>query len=115
MSEGGRKGSSRKLSRVSAQEKEELDNALLNFFKKFCQGEDGMSSSQLQCFAQECNLCDKKMTEGDVLMVFQSVKLGKKDAINFDRFQVGVWLPISLLNCHLLGRKQPGRWQFKRK
>jgi len=89
MSEG-RKGSSRKLSRVSTQEVEELNNLLLNFFKKYCQGDDGMSSGQLQSFAEESGLCDKKMSTGDVGLVFQSVKLGKKNTLNFDRFQEAI-------------------------
>ena len=85
---GGRKGSSRKLSRVSAEDMEELNNKLTNFFKKYCQGEDGMSSEQLQTFAEECGLCDKRMSRSDVGMIWQGVKLGKKNTINFDRFQV---------------------------
>ena len=87
--EGGRKGSHRKLSRVSAEEVDELNNLLPNFFKKYCQGEDGMSSVQLQLFADDCGLCDKMMSAGDVSLVFESVKLGKKTTLNYDRFQVG--------------------------
>ena len=84
-----RKGSSRKLSRVSAEEMEELMNKLENFFKKFCEGNEGMTATQLQKFAEECGLCDKTLSPSDTIMIFQSVKLGKKDTINFDRFQVG--------------------------
>ena len=85
------KASSRKLSRVSAEELSELNNLALVFFKKYCQGEDGMSSEQLQTFAEECGVCGgSRMTRKNVGMVFQAVKLGRKTTLNFDRFQEAI-------------------------
>ena len=79
----------RKLSRVSAGEMALLHSSLEAMFHKF---KDGSGIPQAGCvkFAKNTGLLDAKLSEADITMIFAGVKLGKKEELNFDRFQEAV-------------------------
>jgi hypothetical protein len=71
----------RKLSRVSAEEMADLNKKLDEIFADFAEEGGGITKQSLMTFASEGGLCDKKLKEADVGMIFESVKLGKKTVI----------------------------------
>ena len=82
---------SRKLSKVSRAEMEELNGALEAIFKKYKGDEAGVSSAGLIKFHTKCKLNYASLPitikDKDVGAAFQMVKVGKKDCLNFDHFQ----------------------------
>jgi hypothetical protein len=69
---------SRKLSRVSADEMAELNKKLDEIFADFCEEGGGVTKASLQQLAKEGGLLDKNLKDGDVGLIFESTKLGKK-------------------------------------
>ena len=49
--------------------------------------EQGISSAGLTKFAVDGGLINKTLPESEVVLIFSSVKLGKKTVLNYDRFQ----------------------------
>ena len=83
---------SRKLSVVSAAEQTLLKRALGGVFDKYKDG-DGISSSALTTFAADCGVVGSgkgKLGAGDVGLIFEQVKLGKRTELDFERFQEAV-------------------------
>jgi hypothetical protein len=66
-----------------------LQNNLSALYKQYTPtgAEIGVTLEALVQFSSECKLIDKKLSENDVRMIFQSVKLGKKTTLSFDRFE----------------------------
>ena len=104
---------SRRLSQLTAEEFGQLEEQLEELYVKYEDQEDGISSDGLCKFATECNVVNEKLSEADVALVFQAVKLGKKEALNFDRFKVrstgGDFLDSDASSAH---RKLAAKWQF---
>lgn len=83
--------SARKLSRVSSAEMAEINLRLQRQFEAACDTDQGITSAGLTKWATDAGLLDRrKLTASDVGMIFASVKLGKKTALKFDRFQEAV-------------------------
>ena len=98
MSEGTTSVSAgRRISRVSAVEVAEAQNNLDQLFKKHCEGEDGISETQFVAFCTGSDLIDKGCSASDCGLAFQSVRVGKKTTLNFDRFVVSITVASS---CH---------------
>jgi hypothetical protein len=84
--------SERKLSQVSAAEYGALRDNLAGLFEKYKEN-GGISSSGLMTFAGDCGIIGsgaKKLSAGDVTLVFEGVKLGSRTELDFDRFQEAV-------------------------
>ena len=47
-----------------------------------------MQRNQTQAFADKCGLLSKRLDRGGCTLIFQRVKVGKKETINFERFKV---------------------------
>jgi serine/threonine protein kinase len=84
-------GPGRRLSSVSKAEKENTDFHIHTLFMAH-ENKDtgGVTSAGLLAFAVECNLLEKRLTKNDVGLIFDSVKLGKKTSLSFDRFKEAV-------------------------
>ena len=64
---------------IDQDEQGELSEQLRELFDKFCDDDAAlMTREALLTFCQECSLLDKTLSEADVDLVFQSVKVGKK-------------------------------------
>jgi hypothetical protein len=87
---------SRRLSNVSREEMQELNQALHNIYTNFCafgagqRGTDGMDNRTFMKFAKDCNLLDRKVTRTDIDLIFARIKLAGQRKINFKVFQEGV-------------------------
>ena len=57
-------------------------------FNKYRVEEQAVSSAQCLKFAEDNGLVDKKVKSSDISMAFSSVKLGKRDTLDFERFEV---------------------------
>ena len=73
----------------------ELNANLADLFAEHKDGTSGMTPTGLLTFAADCNLLGKGLKGKDLTMIFSQVKVGKKDELNFDRFQE-VSCPISV-------------------
>ena len=84
----------RKLSKVSAEEMAELNSALFELFEKYSDHDGGITATGLTRFCAECKLldsgCGHAMKETDCTLIFEAVKLRRKTFLNFDRFQEAV-------------------------
>jgi hypothetical protein len=89
----------------------ELETQLEALYEKFKDEETGVSNKALTQFASECNLLNKDLTDLDVELTFQSVKLGKKETLNFDRFKVQSRANSVTHLRYVLRRRHAERWQ----
>lgn len=65
----------------------ELNANLADLFAEHKDGSSGITQTGLLTFAADCNILGKGLKGKDISLVFSSVKVGKKDELNFDRFQ----------------------------
>jgi hypothetical protein len=82
----------RRLSNVSAAEYSALRNNLTGLFEKYKEN-GGINANGLTTFAADCGVLgsgNKKLSASDATMIFQSVKLGSRTELDFDRFQEAV-------------------------
>lgn len=87
--------SSRKLSRISASEMQDMSTKLNRLFVKEsnCRTKSGLpalSSDGLVKLAVNSNILDRRLTAPEVRLIFQSVKLGSDEFVGWDRFQEAV-------------------------
>ena len=80
--------SSRKLSKVSAEDYTEAKAKLGRVFAACCNRGTGVTSVGLQKFASDYHLISSNLKASDVDLIFQRVRVGKKVELNNDRFQV---------------------------
>ena len=59
----------------------------LSAVSRYKDEEQGISSAGLTKFAVDGGLISKTLPESEVVLIFSSVKLGKKTVLNYDRFQ----------------------------
>jgi hypothetical protein len=76
----------RRLSQVSAAERAAAEEQLGSLFLKYAKGNNAVDKASLQQMAVESNLLDKRTTSNDIDLIFQKVKVGKKDTLNKERF-----------------------------
>ena len=78
----------RKLSIVSTEELEKAESQLHEIYDHYCEqgGKKYITRSQLQQFAQEGNLVDKKLTVPAIGLTFDGVVVGNKPGLKFPRF-----------------------------
>jgi serine/threonine protein kinase len=86
------KGSGRKLSRVSGIEMETINEMAKGVYEAYLaeEDEDGDRLFEVECLVKLCNdkgLIGPKLSEKNVSMIFNQVKLKKKTFLKFERFQ----------------------------
>jgi hypothetical protein len=57
-------------------------------FNKCRDGAPGVSAAQCMKFVGDNGLIDKRVKSSDVSLAFSGVKLGKRDTLDFERFEV---------------------------
>ena len=89
-------GSGRKLSKVSKDEMADVKKILSKLYTQYKGKAAGVTAEAFLIFVTDAGLLDKKLSAADANLIFTKVKLGKKDSLNADRFEVT-----------LLGQLQP--------
>ena len=82
--------SARKLSSVSRAEMAILDEELERVYTHYQDEEGDFEEDCLITLCRQNDLISSKLTEKDVTMIFQAVRVGKKSNIRFPRFQEAV-------------------------
>ena len=73
---------------LSFDEVQQRQQRLRALFNKFRESSKGLSDAQCVKFAVDSGLVDKKVKAADVSLAFSSVKIGKKNMLDFERFEV---------------------------
>ena len=79
----------RKISNVTQQERDAAEINMTSIFGKFADGTT-MDEAGFKAFAAAGGIVADDLSAADVGMIFTSVKVGKKPALNFDRFKEAV-------------------------
>ena len=82
--------SARKLSSVSRAEMAILDEELERVYTHYQDEEGDFEEDCLITLCRQNDLISSKLTEADVTMIFQAVRVGKKANIKFPRFQEAI-------------------------
>ena len=80
----------RKQSTVSAAEAMSRKLSLRNLFDTFADGKPFIDKVCFMKFVKDTGILDKSFTEQNAELIFLSVKVGKREQLNFDRFEVCV-------------------------
>jgi hypothetical protein len=80
----------RKQSTVSAAEAMSRKLSLRNLFDTFADGKPFIDKVCFMKFVKDTGVLDKSFTEQNAELIFLSVKVGKREQLNFDRFEVCV-------------------------
>ena len=83
-------GSGRKLSKVTRDEMADVKKSLSKLWTQYKGKSAGVTEEAFLAFLNDAQLIDKKLSEADAKLIFTKVKLGKKDTLNLDRFEVCV-------------------------